>query len=144
MRRILTVISLVTLALLVVAAGPGVAGAVAPVRTVTLTATATYNESTGNCTLSGRLTWSNWGAWGVYTEWYNVTDGIESPVPESAKTFMFARRGTQGTGYAKTMPNMPPGTYRLYGYLLKPTGRPVKPSRTWSADCVCSPPSDGF
>jgi len=142
MRRILTVTSLVALALLVVAAVPGVADAVkdpAKERSVTLTATAT-----GNCTLSGRLTWSNWGGWGVYTEWYNVTDGMQSPVPGSAKTFWFARRATQGTIYAETMTDMPPGTYRLYGYLVKPNGRPVKDSSTWSADCVCSSPSDGF
>ena len=144
MRRILTVTSLVVaLALLIVAVVPGVAEAAKPVRTVTLNATATYNASSGNCNLSGSLTWSNLGGWGVYTEWYNVTDSSQY-VPGSAKTFLFARRGTKGYAYPQNMTDMPPGTYRFYGYLMKPNGRPVKDSSRWSADCVCGPPSGGL
>ena len=144
MRRILTVTALVVgLTLLVVAVVPGVADAAKPVRTVTLSATATYNASSGNCSLSGMLTWFNWGGWGGYTEWYNVTDGCQY-IPGSAKTFWFARRGRQGYIFAQEMTDIPPGTYRLYGYLMKPNGRPVKDSSTWSADCVCSPPSGGL
>jgi hypothetical protein len=137
MRRILTVTSLVVaLALLIVAVVPGVAEAAKPVRAVTLNATATYNASSGNCNLSGSLAWSNWGAWGVYTEWYNVTDG--QYVPDSAKTFWFARRAKKNFIPPQNMTDMPPGTYRFYGYLMKPNGRPVKDSSTWSTtDYVC-------
>jgi len=144
MRRILIVTSLVAaLTLLVVVAVPGVADAAKPVRTVTLSATATYNASSGNCTLSGSLTWSNWVAWGGHTEWYDVTDG-RTYVLGSAKTFIFGRHGKQGMVLAQEMTDIPPGTYQLYGYLVKKKGRPVKFSSTWSADCVCSPPSGGL
>jgi len=139
MRRILTVTSLVVaLALLIVAVVPGVVEAAKPVRTMTLIATETYNASSGNCNLSGSLTWSNWRAWGVYTEWYNVTDGSQT-VPDSAKTFWFSRHGKKGFAFPQNMTDMPPGTYRFYGYLMKPNGRPVKDSSTWSTDCVCGP-----